>query len=204
MIIGIALEYESCPFSDSACNMPTEAADDWIIAVITAPARTPSSGFENILISCANSGTSFSPETASVIICIPYIRNARPNSIDAVSDFFESFLNTSSMIIAANAMIGVNVRGFKNCTHISSLLTPISDIIHDVTDVPRFAPIIMPIACPRFRMPEFTNPTTITVVVADDWITAVITTPSRNPLNLVEVAAASRVFSFPPAFFSRP
>ncbi|MPN30671.1 hypothetical protein SDC9_178142 [bioreactor metagenome] len=39
--------------------------------------------------------------------------------------------------------------------------------IHEVTVVPMFAPIIMPIACLRFINPEFTNPTTITVVAEE-------------------------------------
>ncbi|MPN08668.1 hypothetical protein SDC9_155953 [bioreactor metagenome] len=48
IIMGIALPYVTLPVTVSACKIPTEAEDDWIIAVSTAPAMTPSTGFENI------------------------------------------------------------------------------------------------------------------------------------------------------------
>ena len=38
--------------------MPTEALDDWMIAVNTAPARMPISGLENEVISWMNAGSS--------------------------------------------------------------------------------------------------------------------------------------------------
>ena len=73
---------------------------------------------------------------------------------------------------------------------------------HVVTVVPMFAPIIMDIACERRMMPEFTKPTSITVVADDDCTTAVTRTPSRRPLKRFEVSFSKICSSFPPASFS--
>ena len=40
--------------------------------------------------------------------------------------------------------------------------------IHPVILVPMFAPMMIPIACATFIIPEFTKPTTITDVADDD------------------------------------
>ena len=45
---------------------------------------------------------------------------------------------------------------------------PVRDKIQEVTQVPRLAPIITPTACPSVIRPEFTKPTTITVVAEED------------------------------------
>lgn len=64
---------------------------------------------------------------------------------------------------------------------------PVSDNSHDVIVVPILAPIITPIACDSLIIPEFTKPTTITVVADDDWITAVTKAPSMMALKGLEV-----------------
>ena len=74
----------------------------------------------------------------------------------------------------------------------------------DVTVVPILAPIIMPIACESFIMPEFTNPTTITVVADDDWMTAVTPAPSSTALIGFDVRLSKIFSSLPPDIFSRP
>jgi hypothetical protein len=66
-----------------------------------------------------------------------------------------------------------------------------------------FAPIIMDIAWESFIMPEFTKPTNITVVVEDDWITAVTNIPRSKPLNRLDVSFSKIFSSLPPASFSR-
>lgn len=75
--------------------------------------------------------------------------------------------------------------------------------IHAVTVVPMFAPIITPTACPSCISPEFTKPTTITVVAADDWMTAVTATPSSSPFIVLFVSFDSMLLSWLPAAFSR-
>ena len=63
------------------------------------------------------------------------------------------------------------------------------------------APIIIPMACASFIIPEFTNPTTITVVAEEDWITAVTTVPNRIPFIRLEVSRPKMVSSLLPATF---
>ena len=53
--------------------------------------------------------------------------------------------------------------------------------------VPMLAPIIMPIACLNFIIPELTKPTTITVVAYDDCITSVTPAPKRTALLVLRV-----------------
>lgn len=64
------------------------------------------------------------------------------------------------------------------------------------------APMMTPIACDSFISPELTKPIIMTVVAADDCITAVIIAPSTTPLMGLDVAFSSQVSSFPPASFS--
>ena len=55
MIIGIAEPKVTLPVTDKACKTPTEAELDWIIAVKTAPAITPRTGFVKKMNNSANS-----------------------------------------------------------------------------------------------------------------------------------------------------
>ena len=58
--------------------------------------------------------------------------------------------------------------GFKSLTKKLELSIPAKLRIHAVTVVPIFAPIIKPTAWDRCMIPEFTKPTTITVVADED------------------------------------
>ena len=53
--------------------------------------------------------------------------------------------------------------------------------------VPMFAPMMIPIACFSFIIPELTKPMTITVVAEEDWITLVTQVPSATPFSGVLV-----------------
>ena len=53
-------------------------------------------------------------------------------------------------------------------------------------------------------IPEFTKPTTITVVADDDCITAVTPAPSNTALIGLEVSVSRIRSSFPPDIFSSP
>ena len=66
--------------------------------------------------------------------------------------------------VPINASIGVKEVGFNSCMNKLSLEIPPRLNIHAVTVVPIFAPIITPIDCLSVIIPEFTKPTTITVV----------------------------------------
>ena len=48
MMMGMAVPNVTCPVAESACRMPTEAEDDWMMPVSTAPASTPRMGLENM------------------------------------------------------------------------------------------------------------------------------------------------------------
>ena len=75
--------------------------------------------------------------------------------------------------------------------------------IQPVAVVPMLAPMMMAMAWGSCMMPEFTKPTTITVVAEEDWITAVTKAPSSTPLSGVEVRRPRVVSSLPPATFFR-
>ena len=62
----------------------------------------------------------------------------------------------------------------------------------------------MLIACDSCISPELTNPTTITVVADEDWITAVTPAPSSIPLTGLAVNRSRMCLSLPPACFSSP
>ena len=74
--------------SDSACRIPTEAEDDWITAVSTAPAITPRKGLEKAVIRLVNCGMSFSGATAPLIISMPNISTEKPSRMADASFFF--------------------------------------------------------------------------------------------------------------------
>ena len=78
---------------DSACKMPTDAEEDWMIPVSTAPTRTPRMGFVNIRNICWNSGTFFRLLTAPDMVSMPNISVANPRKIMPVSFFLPSFMN---------------------------------------------------------------------------------------------------------------
>ena len=83
-------------------------------------------------------------------------------------------------------------------------LKPTADIIHAVTVVPMFAPMMTPIDCASVINPAFTKLTTITVVALDDWMSAVIRIPVRTPITRFFVIAAKILRRRSPANFSRP
>ena len=86
----------------------------------------------------------------------------------------------------------------------ASLSTPVRLKIQEVMVVPIFAPMIMPIACESFIMPEFTKPTTMTVVAEDDWMTAVTPAPKSTANMELDVRRSKSSSNFPPETFSRP
>ena len=75
--------------------------------------------------------------------------------------------------------------------------------IQAVTVVPMLAPMMTFMACFKVMSPEFTKPTTITVVAEELWIIAVTPRPVSSPAILLVVSLPSRLRSFPPARRSR-
>ena len=114
-----------------------------------------------------NSGTSASGSTAPLMVSIPNIRTAKPTMIIAMSFFFSLFAN---MMIATpiRARMGEKEFGFKSWIKKLSLSIPERDKIQEVAVVPMLAPMMTPTAWDNFMIPEFTKPTTMTVVAEDD------------------------------------
>ena len=110
----------------------------------------------------------------------------------------ERLFPVSIMTTPAMTARGASVDGLKNFAHSTE------DTSHPVTVVPTLAPMMTPIACVRSIIPAFTNPTTITLVAEELWITAVIAAPSITPVNLFLVNASKRDFILFPAAFSSP
>ena len=127
----------------------------------------PRNGFWNAVRMLVNAGLSARGSTAPLIILIPTIRTAKPTKIEP-KFFFESFLQNISRIMPIKANTAENDEGLSSFIIILSPSMPERLKIHEVIVVPTFAPIMMPIACRSFIMPEFTKPTTITVVADDD------------------------------------
>ena len=78
-----------------------------------------------------------------------------------------------------------------------------ADIIHAVSVVPMFAPIITEIAWSNVSNPAFTKLTVITVVAVDDCTAAVINVPVRIPVNRFVVIAPRMWRNCGPAIFCR-
>ena len=76
-----ALDRGISPLEASACKMPTDAEEDWMMAVNTAPARMPSTGLENRVISEMNASESRRGIMALLIISMPMNRTPRPAMI---------------------------------------------------------------------------------------------------------------------------
>ena len=140
----------------------------------------PIMGFLNIVKRLIKVSLSLKLETASLIADIPNIKTANPIRIAPV--FLRlSFLALLIIKKPIRANKGVNDSGFNNLKIIA--VPSISAVLksHAVTVVPTFAPKIMLMVWPSCIMPEFTKPTSITVVADEDWIIAVTIKPSKKP-----------------------
>ena len=88
--------------------MPTEADEDWITAVSTAPARIPSSGLEKDTISRANQASSSRNFMAELISCIPVIRARNPSSTwptPCLPGFLQNIYSTMPTVPSSGARV---------------------------------------------------------------------------------------------------
>ena len=76
------------PVEESACKIPIEALELWIIAVSTTPAKIPKIGLLKSVRKPVKLGSFASGATASLIISIPNIKIAKPIKIPPISFFF--------------------------------------------------------------------------------------------------------------------
>ena len=80
---------------------------------------------------------------------------------------------------------------------------PVRDSSQAVRVVPMLEPMMTPMVCPSSITPEFTRPTSMTVMAEEDWMAMVIPAPSSRLLMGVEVMRLRRRSNRPPAIFSR-
>ena len=133
----------------------------------------PIMGLLNIVRMLWKVAFSLKPSIEPLIISIPNIRIEKPSSMVPV--FF--FLSDFAIIVSKSptrARTGVKDSGLQSFRTVSSTPTPsppeMEAVLSNqaVTVVPMLAPIIMLMVCPSFIMPEFTKPTSITVVAEED------------------------------------
>ena len=100
---------------------------------------------------------------------------------------------------------GASVEGLKNCsTDVPEAFRSSRRMIWPVTVVPTFAPMMMPSDWCSDMMPAPTRPDVMTIVAVEDWITAVMTRPSRNALKGVPVTRSMTFFSAPEELSFKP
>ena len=85
-----------------------------------------------------------------------------------------------------------------------STLNPNTEIIHAVTVVPMFAPIITLMDSASVNSPALTKLTTMTVVAEEDCTNAVINMPVSTPVTRLVVIAVRMLRSLSPATFCKP
>ena len=164
--------------------------------------NTPNNGFVNFAIKSWNAGISANGLTASFIIIIPFINTANPtNSVRIL--FFWTFFKNIIIMIPISAKIGAEFSGFNICIQILLPLISVIDKIHAVKVVPTFAPKITQTVCENFMIPEFTSPTSITVVAEDDCIAIVIKAPSTKLKNGIDVIFWNRGSRLPHAIITK-
>ena len=203
-IIGIAITQDTGVARVSACKIPIEAEELWIIIVIIIPTAKPKSGLVKAIIAFLNPCISANGAIESDISSIPNIKIAKPISI--VPTFLRLLvLDAIIKITPINAKIGEKDSGFNNLK-INPALSWIAVKlnIHAVIVVPKLAPIITLTVLDNVIIPEFTRPMSITVTAEDDWIIAVIIAPNVKLFKGFDVIFFNICSSLPPATFSKP
>ncbi len=202
-MMGMALPQVTSPVLESACRIPTEAVELCTATVMSVPASRPRTGFCSVANSHANSGEFCRPLTACIMDSMPVNKRPMPIQIWPQSRLRGDLRNTNSTAPTATK-IGARFDGLK-----SRVIRPPSSIsasrrIWLVTVVPMLAPMITPMACESCMMPEFTRPTTITVVPELEWMSALIAAPSSTASHVDEVIFCRMLSILPPAHFSSP
>ena len=77
-ITGIAVEKGMLQVNANACKTPTDAEEDWIIAVNAVPNKIPIIGLEKTVSIRVKASLSFKPSIAPLIASMPNISTAKP------------------------------------------------------------------------------------------------------------------------------
>ena len=124
-------------------------------------------GFEKSVNRLTNAGISAKGFTAADMVSMPNIRTEKPSSVVPMFFFLSVFANSRRTTPIAER-IGTKPEGFISCKKILPPSMPARLSIHEVMVVPTFAPMITPTAWRSVISPEFTKPTTMTVVAEED------------------------------------
>ena len=117
---------------------------------------------------------------------------------------FDGFLKNTNKMAPAKATMGAKVEGLSICRIRLSPEISAMRMIWPVTVVPMLAPMMTPTAWGSSMMPELTRPMTMTMVPAEDWMSAVMSVPSKTPRSVEAVSFCRMVCILPLASFSRP
>ena len=135
------------------------------------------------------------------IMVMPCMRIEKPKSIEPTSLCF-CFLAAMMRIMPMRAKTSEKQEGFRSLnTILSPESMPARDKIHAVSVVPISEPNITPTVCGSSMIPEFTKPTSITVMADEDWMAIVMMAPMVRPLNWLSVALLRSFSKRPPAVF---
>ena len=107
---------------------------------------------------------------------------AKPISIRPTF-FLRSFFETILSSRPTKASIGEKVIGLSIVRKKFSPLMPARLKSHAVSVVPTFEPIIIPNVSQKLTIPEFTRPTSITVIAEDDCMAMVMPAPRKKLRN---------------------
>jgi len=134
---------------------------------------------------------------------MPVIRMAKPMKISPIFFFFSSF-EIILKRIPINASRGAKVMGLSSVRKKLSPPMPARLKSHAVRVVPTFEPITTPKVSQKSTMPEFTRPTSITVIAEDDCMAMVIPAPRKKLKNGFRVTFFKVCSKVPPVRFSSP
>ena len=185
-----APENWTIPPAARVCKMPTEAEEDWIRAVNSAPNRMPSRGLDRVDIRWMKAGNSRSGAMAALMVSMPINRMPRPARIWPMCCNLARFTKT--------------IRNTPPKATTGASAPTSRAMSRPVTVVPTLAPIISHTAWLRVIIPALTKPTTMTVVAEEDWTAAVISAPTSTPMKRLAVSRSRMAFIRLPATASRP
>ena len=182
--------------------MPTEAAELCMTPVTTAPSSTPIRGFLNMTSISWNTGISARGLTDWLIKLMPVMSMEKPMRTWPASRL-RPCLQVIISSMPTRARRGEKDSGLSILSQILSPSMPAALNIQAVSVVPILEPIMTPMVWDSSIMPEFTRPTSITVMAEEDCMAMVITAPRARPFHRFEVITLSTDSSLPPTIFSR-
>jgi hypothetical protein len=126
----------------------------------------------------------------------------KPSNTDPIFFFFSEWQN---MVITTpmTARKGEKELGLMRVIRIDSPSRAFKDSTQAVAVVPRFAPMIKPMALASSIIPELTSPTDSTVIAEEDCTTAVTIVPKRKAKNRFFVTLPMKRFNAPPVIAVR-